>query len=342
MLRLYFWWLSLGIFSVAALGIASDWLGFYVPLFVQLLALGIPFVIAQLRIQSNPSPIEQKISDRIREFDECWQGNFRKFFLNLPAIIRKLLWQENRPRFHIDRKIAEWSCYFGVVPLLVLGFLQAFKFAGSYKGIVYPIPPLLFAHILLYYDAKNFQKEVEIAERGYRVEEKIDELLQPFADRGGIISQPCRQEGRRREDMDRFLFMPSGDGFAISAKSVGREDEKVKVSFDPVRQRLRLRKGRRGRDDFKVEPTLEHKERVRRFLSDGLIPSCRAIHLILVFPPHVELNLHKDSPVEEVVGGYQFLKFNNVWVLSENEDLALLIEALHRGGDTQKRPRRRS
>lgn len=114
----------------------------------------------------------------------------------------------------------------------------------------------------------------------------------------------------------------------ISAKNVGSEDQRVKVFFDPVRQRLRFRKGRRGIGDFSKEPTLEHKKQVARFLSDGSIPSCRSLHLILAFPPHVQLDVHKDSPVE-VIGKYQFLKSNDVWVVISDLDLALLIEALH-------------
>lgn len=258
--------------------------------------------------------------------DDWWQRNFRILFLKIAARIRELVQYENTPKFHIDRTIAQWTCYLGTVPLLLLGVFQASTFAGSYKGLIYPIPPILFAYILISYDAKNFKVEAEIAERGYRAEEKIDELLQPFVAQGGIISQPCRQEGDRLEDIDRFLSMPSGDGFAISVKNIGTESERVRVSFDSARQRFRYRRGcRSGRRYFSTEPTLEHKNLVRRFLSDGLIPSSR-LHLILAFPSHVELNIHEASPVEEI-RGHRFLKFNGVWVISY-QDLAFLIEAL--------------
>jgi hypothetical protein len=259
--------------------------------------------------------------------DDWWQRNFRILFLKIAARIRELVQHENTPKFHIDRKIAQWACYLGTVPLLLLAFFQASTFAGSYKGLMYPIPPLLFAYILVDYDAQNFYVEAEIAERGYKAEEKIDELLEPFVAQGAIISQPCRQEGDRLEDIDRFLSMPSGDGFAISVKNIGVDGERVRVSFDSARQRFRYRRGRRsGRRYFSTEPTLEHKNLVRRFLADGLIPSC-ALHLILAFPFHVELNIHDASPVEEI-RGHRFLKFNGVWVVSY-QDLASLIEVLH-------------
>jgi hypothetical protein len=259
--------------------------------------------------------------------DNWWQPSFRTWFLKTSARIREFLQHENRPRFHIDRRVAQAACRLGAVPLLLLGFVQAIFFAGSYKGLIYPIPPLLFAYILVSYDAENFKVEAEIAERGYRAEEKIDELLQPFVAQGGIISQPYRQEGNRLEDIDAFLSMPSGDGFAISVKNIGAEGDRVRVSFDLAQQRFRYRRGRRsGRKYFSTEPTLEHKNLVGRFLSDGLIPSCR-LHLILAFPSHVELNIHEASPVEEI-RGHRFLKFNGVWVISD-QDLALLIEALH-------------
>ena len=259
--------------------------------------------------------------------DNWWQRNFRILFLKKAARIRELVQHENTPKFHIDRKIAQWACYLGTVSLLLLVFFQASKFAGSYKGLIYPIPPLLLAYILVSYDAKNFNIEAEIAERGYRAEEKIDELLQPFLDREGIISHLCRQEGDRLEDIDRFLSMPSGDGFAISVKNIGIDSERVRVSFDSARQRFRYRRGRQsGRRYFSTEPTLEHKNLVRRFLADGLIPSSR-VHLILAFPFHVELNIHEASPVAEI-RGHRFLKFNGVWVVSY-QDLASLIEILH-------------
>ncbi len=261
--------------------------------------------------------------------DGWWQPTLRENFLKASAKIRELVQHENTPKFHIDRKIAEYTCYAGTVALLLLGVFQAFTFAGSYKAVIYPIPPVLFAYILVTYDAKNFKVEAEIAERAYRAEEKINKLLEPLVvAQKGLILHPCRQEAGRQEDLDGFLSMPSGAGFAISDNNIGTEDEKIRVSFDVERQRLRYRRGHRsGRKFFSTELTLEHKNQVGRFLRDGLIPRCSVLHLILVFPSHVELNIHEASPVEEI-HGHRFLKFNGVWVISD-QDLVLLIEALH-------------
>jgi hypothetical protein len=268
--------------------------------------------------------------------DGWWQPNFKKWFLTTSATIRELVQHENSPKFHIDRRVAQWACHSGAILLILLGVAQNTVFVGSYKALLYPVPYFLLAYILSSYDAKGFQKGFEISERGYQAEKKINEILLLFVHQEkGDISQPRRREKKRWEDIDRFVFIPSSKtGFAISVKNLGCKGEKVKVSFDVKRKRFRYRRGRRGIEDFPKDPTLDHKERVFRFSSDGSIPSCRNLHLILVFPPHVQLKVHQDSPVE-VIGKHQFLKLNDVWVVISDQGLAPLIESLHhaQGGD---------
>jgi hypothetical protein len=267
--------------------------------------------------------------------DGWWQPRFKKCFLTGSAAIRELVQHESSQNFHIDRTVAQWACHSGAIFLILLGVVQGIVFE-SYKAFLYPVPYFLFAYILSSYDAKNFQKGFEISERGHQAEKKIYELLLPFVNRErGDISQPRRKEKRRWEDIDGFVFIPSSKtGFAISVKSLGCEGERVKVSFDVKRKRLRYRRGRRGIEDFLKDPILDHKERVFRFSSDGSIPSCRNLHLILVFPPHVQLNVYANSPVE-VIGKHQFLKLNDVWVVISDQGLMPLIENLHhaQGGD---------
>jgi hypothetical protein len=345
-MRLYFLWLFVGIFSVAALGIASTWLEFFFgfkfrpPLSVELLFIGIPFAIAQFRVNSSePTLIERQISDLIERVEKYSQFIFNPLLKKVGAV-REFKQRDKKPRFDIDRKILRWACYPTAAFLLIVSFLQAKFFAGTYKGFLYPVPPLALAYILVTFDAENFKKKLEKAVRGYVAEEEIDRFLQPFVERGGTISPLCRHENGRSEDIDKFLSMPSGKGFAISVKSVGSKDEKIKVSFDPTRKLLRYRKGRHGHGNFKQDPIREHRERVSRFLDDGLIPSCLSLDLILVFSSHMELAVHADSPVE-IINENRFLKFEDVWVVSMQE-LALLIESLEEGGDTQKRLRRGS
>jgi hypothetical protein len=260
-------------------------------------------------------------------FNGQWQPATKKFFLTTSAKVRELVQRENTPKFYIDRRVAQWTCHFFAVTLILLGITQFVVFYGSFKAPLYPIPYFLFAYILSSYDAENFQKEAENAERSYHAEKKIVGFLEPFLAQGGTLKNLCRQEGERREDLDVFLSMPSGNSFVVSVKNFNNEAERIKVWFDSKRGRLRYRRGQRGIKDFRKEPTIDLQEQVGRFLSDGLIPSCRVLHLILVFPSRIELSVHEATPVEEV-GGHRFVKLNGVYLVLD-EYLPPLINALH-------------